>query len=109
MQLCREDASEKQREEQRHRRGERAAAPRDETGTEEDRPGDPEQDRRRDGERLREGPPEAEPDRARTDGAKDARPAHRRPSARAPSHSPAAPATVPPVAYGTPASQRPGR
>src|SRR5947199_4823997 len=104
MQLRREDASKKQREEQRHRRGERAAAPRDEAGTEEDRPGDPEQDRRRDGERLGEGPPEAEPDRARTDGAKDARPAHQRPSARERSHSPAAPASIPPIAYGTTAS-----
>src|SRR5712691_3423577 len=104
MELRREDASEEQREEERHRRGERAASPRDEAGAEEDRSGDPEQDRRRDGERLGEGPPEGEPDRARKDGAEDARPAHRRPSARERSHSPAAPASVPPIAYGTTAS-----
>src|SRR2546428_11987930 len=99
MQLRREDAPEKQREEECHRRGERAASPRDEAGTEEDRPGDPEQDRRRDGERLGEGPPEAQPQRARTEGAKNARPAHRPPSAPERSPSPPAPASNPPVPY----------
>src|SRR5438132_445821 len=98
MQLCREDAPEKQREEERHRRRERAASAGDEAGTEEDRPGDPEQDRRRNGERLGEGPPEAEPDRARTDGTEDAHQAHLRVSARERSHSPAAPASAPPIA-----------
>jgi len=77
-------------------RGDRAAVPRDQAGAEQDRARHAEEDHRRHGERLGQGPPEREPDGARDDGREHARPAHALARmARARTAPPAHPASAP--------------